>query len=114
MNPWNSHLRTPLLAARPLVVVALSLALFAACGGWETPCGAAAPPPARRFPMLSQDDAWQRLPWQGPPLPAWARALAAALPRTTVAMLTLDHVHRARNPLGTVLAGKLRWTAADA
>jgi alkylhydroperoxidase family enzyme len=74
---------------------------------------AAAPPAAPRFPLLSKDDAWRLLPRQEPPLPVWARALAGSLPRTTAAMLELDRLHRAGNPLGPVLAGKLRWAAAD-
>ena len=49
-----------------------------------------------------------------PPLPAWARTLMVSLPRTTAAMLELDYLHRVTNPLGSVLAGKLRWEAADA
>jgi alkylhydroperoxidase family enzyme len=47
-------------------------------------------------------------------LPVWARTLAEALPRTTAAMLELDHVHRAGSPLDPVLRGKLCWVAADA
>src|SRR5205814_1442388 len=62
----------------------------------------------------SNDEAWNLLPRQNPPLPAWARVLVRALPRTTGAMLELDYVHRAKNPLGAVFAGKLRWAAADA
>jgi alkylhydroperoxidase family enzyme len=46
-------------------------------------------------------------------LPTWARTLARPLPRTTLAMLTLDELHRARNPLGPLLAGKLRYVAAQ-
>lgn len=49
-----------------------------------------------------------------PPLPAWAQALEEPLPKTTRMMLRLDDVHRGENPLGPILAGKLRWVAADA
>jgi alkylhydroperoxidase family enzyme len=45
-------------------------------------------------------------------LPAWARVLAGPLPRTTAAMLVLDELHRARNPLGAELAAKVRYVAA--
>jgi alkylhydroperoxidase family enzyme len=76
--------------------------------------GAAPPEEKPRFGALSNEDAWKRLPRQEPPLPAWARVLAESLPRTTALMLELDHVHRAQNPLGPVLSGKLRWVAADA
>src|SRR5262245_8447665 len=67
-----------------------------------------------RFPAASAEEAWSRLPLAAPPLPAWARTLAGPLPRTTAAMLELDHLHRAKSPLGPVLAGKMRWMAADA
>jgi alkylhydroperoxidase family enzyme len=83
-------------------------------GGWPDPSSAAAPPTAPRFALLGNDEAWQRLPRANPPLPSWARMLAASMPRTTASMLRLDFLHRAQNPLGPVLAGKLRWTAADA
>ena len=66
------------------------------------------------FPPLSNAEAWKHLPHEDPLLPAWARILAGSLPRTTAAMLELDYVHREKNPLGPVLAGKLRWVAADA
>ncbi len=71
-----------------------------------------------RFPPAKDEDAWKRLPAAeqggGGPLPAWARALADALPRTTAAMLELDYLHRAKSPLGPKLAGRLRWVAAHA
>jgi hypothetical protein len=86
--------------------------LAAALVGWCGPVPAG-PPPAS-LPALGDDEAWARLPHRDPPLPAWARALAGPLPRTTAAMLELDHLHRADNPLGPVLAGKVRWAAADA
>ena len=40
--------------------------------------------------------------------------LVTPLPKTTGAMLDLDRLHRAENPLGPVLAAKLTWIAADA
>jgi alkylhydroperoxidase family enzyme len=90
-----------------------SVLLLAALAGG--PAAAADPPPdGPRFPKLSHADAWKHLPRQSPKLPNWARTLAESLPRTTAAMLELDHVHRAKNPLGPVVAGKLRWWAADA
>jgi alkylhydroperoxidase family enzyme len=87
------------------------LALVA--GGLATAPGQADPPPAR-FPAAGNDEAWKLLPRQEPPLPAWARVLVRPLPRTTAAMLQLDYLHRGKNPLGPVLAGKARWAAADA
>lgn len=63
---------------------------------------------------VSGDKAWEQLPLKRPPLPAWARVLVTPLPKTTGAMLDLDRLHRAENPLGPVLAAKLRWVAADA
>jgi alkylhydroperoxidase family enzyme len=71
-----------------------------------------------RVPMLDDAAAWKHLPrakrGANTPLPAWARALAGPLPRTTAAMLELDYLHRAKSPLDPKLRGKLRWTAAHA
>lgn len=67
-----------------------------------------------RFPAAPPVDAWALLPREDPPLPAWARVLVQTHPRTTGAMLELDRLHRADNPLGPVVAAKLRWVAADA
>lgn len=70
------------------------------------------------FPRSSSSEAWAYLPkaerGQGQPLPGWARALARSLPRTTAAMLELDWLHRAKNPIGPVLRGEMRWVAAEA
>lgn len=69
-------------------------------------------------PLLSDDRAWAHLPEVSSgtkgPLPAWARALARSLPRTTAAMLDLDRLHRTQSPLGPLLRGKMRWVAARA
>lgn len=67
-----------------------------------------------RFPAAPPADAWALLPREDPPLPAWARVLVRTHPRTTGAMLELDRLHRADNPLGPLLAARLRWVAADA
>lgn len=69
--------------------------------------------PPGRLPLLEPEAAWKLLPRQQPPLPGWALMLLPSLPRTTGAMLDLDYLHRANNPLGSVLSGKLRWIAAD-
>jgi alkylhydroperoxidase family enzyme len=68
---------------------------------------------AQRFLAADNDEAWKLLPREKPPLPDWARVLVQPLPKTTAAMLELDYVHRVKNPLGLILAGKIRWTAAD-
>jgi alkylhydroperoxidase family enzyme len=69
-------------------------------------------------PLLSNDEAWKRLPRPqtggGQALPAWARATARALPHTTAAMLELDYLHRVDSPLPARLRGMMRWTAAHA
>lgn len=76
--------------------------------------------PARERPlrMLSDEDAWGRLPKVAegghPALPNWARATASSLPRTTAAMIDLDRIHRTRSPLDPILRGEMRWVAADA
>lgn len=71
------------------------------------------PPPPGQFPVAGNDDAWAKLPRANPPLPPWARVLIDPLPKTTAKMLELEHLHRARNPLGPELAGVLQWTVAD-
>lgn len=71
-------------------------------------------PPAGRFPIASSDDAWSKLPPpENPPFPAWAKVLVSPLPKTTARMLELDYLHRAENPLGTVLAAKIRYAVAE-
>jgi alkylhydroperoxidase family enzyme len=67
-----------------------------------------------RFLATDNDEAWKQLPRSSRPLPVWARVLVGALPRTTGAMLELDYLHRAKNPLGARLGGQLRWAAGDA
>ncbi len=67
-----------------------------------------------RFPSVTTVEAWNQLRGKNPPLPEWALVLVKSLPRTTASMLHLDFIHRAKNPLGPVLAAKLHWTAADA
>src|SRR5262249_52467246 len=71
-----------------------------------------------RVPLLGLAETWERLPrseWGGGgSLPAWARALADSLPRTTAAMLDLDRLHRPRSPPRAMLRGKMRWVAAHA
>jgi hypothetical protein len=69
--------------------------------------------PGSRFPGAAPDDAWALLPRDNPPLPAWARVLVKPLPKTTGALLEIDRLHRADNPLGPKLAAKLRWLVAD-
>jgi alkylhydroperoxidase family enzyme len=71
-----------------------------------------------RVPLLTDAEAWKRLPaaesGRGTALPSWARALARSLPQTTAAMLNLDRIQRTANPLGPLLRGKMRWVAARA
>lgn len=70
------------------------------------------------LPTLGDDEAWSRLPplvrGERQALPVWARMLADSLPRTTAAMLELDALHRARSPLGAMLAAKVRQAVAEA
>jgi hypothetical protein len=76
------------------------------------------PSRAARLPVLTNDEAWGRLPAArhevSQPLPAWAKATAAALPRTTAAVLELDYLHRAASPIEPRLRAKMRWVAAHA
>lgn len=57
---------------------------------------------------------WEKLGVQFPSLPVWADRLSEALPESTLALLSLDHLHRQQNPLGAEMAAKLRWVVADA
>lgn len=71
-----------------------------------------------RVPLLSNGAAWAKLPATderpAQSLPVWARALAGALPKTTAAMLELDHLQRTCNALDAKLRAKVRWVAAHA
>lgn len=73
---------------------------------------------AGRFPMLSNADAWKKLPeaekGANGPLPGWARVTAATLPRTTAVILELEDLHRTKNPLDPKLRAMVRWVVADA
>jgi alkylhydroperoxidase family enzyme len=65
------------------------------------------------FPSIENEAAWNLLPRENPPLPPWARVLIGPLPKTTAKMLELDYLQRAKNPLGSELAGLIQWTVAD-
>ena len=71
-----------------------------------------------RVAVLTQDEAWDLLPasvdGSKPPLPNWARMLAADMPRTTAAYLQLDYAHRAASPVPARLRAAMRWVAANA
>lgn len=72
-----------------------------------------------RLPVLDNDTAWQRLPKLEDEvadrrLPIWARALAGPLPRTTAAMLELDHLYRTSDSFDPRLRATMRWVAARA
>lgn len=96
----------------------LALASVVIMAGAARSFGSGADSESARVPLLSNLDAWKRLPavesGGGQPLSAWARALAGSLPRTTAAMLDLDRIQRTRSALGPLLRGKMRWIAAQA
>jgi alkylhydroperoxidase family enzyme len=76
---------------------------------------APAPKPAGLFPAQAADKVWNMLPPQkNPPLPEWARVLSRSMPKTTAKMLELDYLHREKNPLGPVLAARIRGVVATA
>jgi hypothetical protein len=66
-----------------------------------------------RFPAVDSADAWKRMPRDTPPLPLWARTLVDSLPGTTALQVDLDYLHRKRNPLGPVLAARIRRAVAE-
>src|SRR5262249_44345409 len=101
--------------SREIDVTRHTLILSLALSGAAAPAACGGPP--ERLPMLTNEEAWKRLP--GAPkevrlLPAWARALAGPLPVTTARMLELDAVHRTGDRLDPKLRGLVRWAAADA
>ncbi len=67
--------------------------------------------------VLTDREAWERMPETvsggGGALPAWARAVAARLPRTAAAMLELDHAQRVTSPVDPKLRAAMRWVIAD-
>jgi hypothetical protein len=70
-----------------------------------------------RLPVLSPEEAWQKLTGStegAPPLPVWARALAGRWPLTTARMLELDALHRTGDQLDGRLRAVARWSAAAA
>lgn len=70
------------------------------------------------LPMLTDEQARRHLPpaieGKSQPLPTWALTLAAAMPRTTAAMLELDYLQRSGKFIDPKLRARLRWTAARA
>jgi alkylhydroperoxidase family enzyme len=68
--------------------------------------------------LPSDAECWQRMPpaefGGGQPLPSWAKAVAARLPRTAATMLELDLAQRTKSPLDPVLRAKMRWVIARA
>src|SRR5262245_61595087 len=78
-------------------VVMFCLAITA--GSERAPLRADPPSRSLRLPVASNEEAWKQLPRQSPALPIWARMLTGPVPQTTGAMLDLDLIHRAKNPL---------------
>jgi alkylhydroperoxidase family enzyme len=70
------------------------------------------------FALLSNQDAWKRMPeatkGSGQPLPSWARMVSSSLPKTTAALLELDLAQRTKSPLDPKLRAAMRWVAAHA
>jgi len=78
----------------------------------------AEPPRSPKFPLLSDAEAWQRLPATtqggGQPLPTWIRMLAGEMPRAAAALLELDVAQRTKSPVPPDLRAAMRWVAAHA
>lgn len=74
--------------------------------------------PSRHVPVLTDAEAWRKMPLiekdSSQHLPAWIRALAVSLPKTAAAMLDLDYAQRVESTLPPRLRAQLRWIAADA
>ena len=100
------------LVMRLLAIALLILLAFATASA--QPELAPLPKPASLFPAVAEDDVWDKLPpRKNPPLPEWAKVLSGPLPKTTAKMLELDYLHREKNPLGPVLAARLRRIVAS-
>jgi alkylhydroperoxidase family enzyme len=104
-SAWTPSFLTTVLGAAVTVVL-----------GGAAVCRSAEP--KGRFTVLSDAEAWDRLPaaktGSGQPLPSWARMLAAELPRSTAAFLQLDLAHRTKSPLAPSLRAAMRWVCAHA
>lgn len=97
---------------RRFVLPTLVLCALAAAAAAQPDPPAASKP---QFPVLPDAEAWEKLPpAKKPALPEWARVLAGPLPKTTARLLELDHLHRAKNPLGPALPARLRLEVAEA
>jgi len=89
--------------------IAIALSYNAASAQPELP----APIRPGQFPIAANDEAWAKLPLEVQVLPRWSRMLVGAMPKATARMLELDYLHRAKNPLGPVLSGKIRRVVAE-
>ncbi len=72
---------------------------------------------AARVPLLSDEEAWKRLPKAesggGHRLPSWARALAGPMPVTTAVMLEVDRTYRTSDAIDPKLAAAIRMAVAQ-
>ena len=95
---WNQHVWHPQPRAAPSDRGSPRACLLMAAGG-----AVSAVEISCRVALLDDAEAWKALPpiERGTPgrLPIWARAMARGLPATTAAMLELDGLHRAGNPV---------------
>ena len=109
----------PSLEGSPMIVESKITALMVLCG-MLVPLAANADTPrdSGLAPLLSNQDAWNRLPKPekgvGQPLPSWARMLANDLPKSTAALLQLDFAQRTKSPVDPKLRAAMRWVAAYA
>lgn len=105
---------------RHFALFTLHFALILVVSSTPTTTQAEPPAPSKcRLPVLDDDAAWQRLPKTeqdvtSRQLPIWAKALAGPLPRTTAALLELDHVYRTSDAFDPRLRATMRWVAAHA
>lgn len=89
--------------------VTILLVLTAGCAsGAATELGV-----PHRFTAQDNDTALAAMARVPPRLPLWARIQAESLPGTTALQVDLDFLHRKRNPLGPVLAARIRRAVAE-
>lgn len=100
------------------LVSVLGLAAGFAAGPTVMAKDAQSGPAPAYVPLLSDEEAWKRLPAREeggtPPLPAWARALAGAMPYSTAATLELDQAYRTSDAIDPRLAAAIRRAVARA
>ena len=120
MKNGESRYRVRAATAIVLVVLASSWRWHSnsIASEWNSQCNSLSSDDKAYVGIPTDEDTWALLPalaeGSQQPLPIWARAVAAQMPRTAAAMLELDAAHRLHSPLASDLRAKIRWVVAHA